>query len=132
MTSEPTDDEFFNALNSPSQDSNKSFTAYNPVDNNFEGWPHGTFEVVPTSTAEEVKDSFHENSGVTFDEHNAALHDDNEDDALAKAIAEQDLPPGVSAVEQQEIMMRLLTQQLRRGEDAGGDVSPELEQRLRE
>ena len=121
MTSEPTDDEFFNALNSPSQDSNKSFTAYNPVDDNFEGWPHGTFEVVPTSTAEEVKDS-----------QNAALHDDNEDDALAKAIAEQDLPPGVSAVEQQEIMMRLLTQQLRRGEDAGGDVSPELEQRLRE
>jgi hypothetical protein len=29
-------------------------------------------------------------------------------------------------------MMRLLTQQLRRGEDARGEISPELEQRLRE
>jgi len=58
-----------------------------------------------------------------------------DDDALAQAIAEQDLPPGVSAVEQQEVMMRLLTQQLRRG---GGnwanedDLSPALEQRLRD
>ena len=56
----------------------------------------------------------------------------SEDDALARSIAEQDLPPGVTAVEQQEIMMRLLTQQLRRGEDFEEGVSPLLEQRLRE
>jgi membrane associated rhomboid family serine protease len=55
------------------------------------------------------------------------------DDALAQAIAEQDLPPGVSAVEQQEIMMRLLTQQLRRGDWANDEtLSPALEQRLRD
>lgn len=59
-----------------------------------------------------------------------------DDDALARAVAEQDLPPGVSAIEQQEIMMRLLTQQLRRG--GGGDwsndetLSPALEQRMRD
>jgi len=58
----------------------------------------------------------------------------DDDDALAKAIAEQGLPPGVSAVEQQEIMMRLLTQQLRRGGDWANDetLSPALEQRLRD
>lgn len=61
-----------------------------------------------------------------------------DDDALAQAIAEQDLPPGVSAAEQQEVMMRLLTQQIRRGgldrgEDGGGaELSPALEQRLRD
>ena len=66
-----------------------------------------------------------------------------DDDALAQAIAEQDLPPGVSAAEQQEIMMRLLTQQLRRGDwgtndDGNGEngntteLSPALEQRLRD
>lgn len=63
-----------------------------------------------------------------------------EDDiALAAAIATQDLPPGVSAHEQQEIMMRLLTQQLRRrGDwDVDGDghvegLSPALEARLRD
>jgi len=56
-----------------------------------------------------------------------------DDDALAQAIAEQDLPPGVSALEQQEIMMRLLTQQLRRGDCANeSDLSPALEQRLRD
>lgn len=66
-----------------------------------------------------------------------------DDDALAQAIAEQDLPPGVSAAEQQEIMMRLLTQQLRRGDwgtsdDENGEngntteLSPALEQRLRD
>lgn len=65
-----------------------------------------------------------------------------DDDALAQAIAEQDLPPGVSAVEQQEVMMRLLTQQLRRGGLRGGahtnwanndeELSPALERRLRD
>ncbi|KAL7469309.1 hypothetical protein ACHAXS_009575 [Conticribra weissflogii] len=56
-----------------------------------------------------------------------------DDDALAQAIAEQDLPPGVSALEQQEIMMRLLTQQLRRGDWANeSELSPALEQRLRD
>jgi len=56
-----------------------------------------------------------------------------DDDALAQAIAEQDLPPGVSAVEQQEVMMRLLTQQLRRGDWANDEnLSPSLEQRLRD
>lgn len=57
----------------------------------------------------------------------------DDDDALAQAIAEQDLPPGVSAVEQQEVMMRLLTQQLRRGDWANDEtLSPALEQRLRD
>ena len=56
-----------------------------------------------------------------------------DDDALAQAIAEQELPPGVSAVEQQEVMMRLLTQQLRRGDWSNDDnLSPALEQRLRD
>ena len=55
-----------------------------------------------------------------------------DDDMLAQAIAEQDLPPGVNAVEQQEIMMRLLTQQLRRGDWDDSDISPALEQRLRD
>jgi len=55
-----------------------------------------------------------------------------DDDVLAQAIAEQDLPPGVNAVEQQEIMMRLLTQQLRRGDWDDSDISPALEQRLRD
>ena len=55
-----------------------------------------------------------------------------DDDMLAQAIAEQDLPPGVNAVEQQEIMMRLLTQQLRRGDWDASDISPALEQRLRD
>jgi membrane associated rhomboid family serine protease len=59
--------------------------------------------------------------------------DDGDDDALAQAIAEQDLPPGVSAVEHQEMMMRLLTQQLRRGDWANDEtLSPALEQRLRD
>ena len=58
---------------------------------------------------------------------------DLDDDALAQAIAEQDLPPGVSVAEQQEIMMRLLTQQLRRGDWANeSELSPGLEQRLRD
>jgi len=57
----------------------------------------------------------------------------DDDDALAQAIAEQDLPPGVSAVEQQEMMMRLLTQQLRRGDWSNDEtLSPALEQRLRD
>ena len=62
------------------------------------------------------------------------MNDSLDDDALAQAIAEQDLPPGVSAVEQQEVMMRLLTQQLRRGRDWANDenISPALEQRLRD
>ncbi len=65
-----------------------------------------------------------------------------DDDALARAVAEQDLPPGVSAIEQQEIMMRLLTQQIRRGVASGGGggdgsnndepLSPALEQRMRD
>ncbi|KAL9179853.1 hypothetical protein ACHAXT_007823 [Thalassiosira profunda] len=56
-----------------------------------------------------------------------------DDDALAQAIAEQDLPPGVSAAEQQEVMMRLLTQQLRRGDWSNEEeLSPALEQRLRD
>jgi hypothetical protein len=64
------------------------------------------------------------------------------DDALARAIAEQDLPPGVSVAEQQEVMMRLLTQRIRRGDrddddgHGGGGVgeklSPALEARLRD
>lgn len=73
-----------------------------------------------------------------------ALEEEN-DDALARAIAEQGLPPGVSALEQQEIMMRLLTQRIRTGPAAavnggggcdgvGGEVglSPALEARLRD
>eukprot|EP00574_Skeletonema_japonicum_P009915 CAMPEP_0201718010 /NCGR_PEP_ID=MMETSP0593-20130828/3609_1 /ASSEMBLY_ACC=CAM_ASM_000672 /TAXON_ID=267983 /ORGANISM="Skeletonema japonicum, Strain CCMP2506" /LENGTH=560 /DNA_ID=CAMNT_0048208189 /DNA_START=251 /DNA_END=1930 /DNA_ORIENTATION=+ len=57
----------------------------------------------------------------------------DDDNALAQAIAEQGLPPGVSAVEQQEVMMRLLTQQLRRGDWANDEtLSPALEQRLRD
>ena len=69
---------------------------------------------------------------ATHQETQAALDDDADDDALARAIAEQDVPPGVSAAEQQEVMMRLLTQQLRRGDwdGAGEELSPALEQRL--
>ena len=62
-----------------------------------------------------------------------------DDDALARAIAEQDLPPGVSVAEQQEVMMRLLTQRIRRGDQSGGgsgggggELSPALEARLRD
>ena len=47
-------------------------------------------------------------------------NDDNDDTALARAIAEQELPPGVSIAEQQEIMMRLLTQRIRCGPTSGG------------
>jgi hypothetical protein len=65
---------------------------------------------------------------------------EEDDDALARAIAEQDLPPGVSVAEQQEVMMRLLTQRIRRGDHrsgAGGEgggepLSPALEARLRD
>ena len=46
-------------------------------------------------------------------------NDDNDDTALARAIAEQELPPGVSVAEQQEIMMRLLTQRIRCGPTSG-------------
>ena len=47
------------------------------------------------------------------------VYDDNDDTELARAIAEQELPPGVSVAEQQEIMMRLLTQRIRCGPTSG-------------
>ena len=134
---------------------NESFTVYNPVDDSFEGWPTGVVEDMPrsdaTSNADKSKDIFHDNSQYIQDVRVGTLRatdnlpgnrhvdmdvsdtiNESPDDVLARQIAEQDLPPGVSAVEQQEIMMRLLTQQLRRGDDADAVVSPELEQRLRE
>lgn len=59
--------------------------------------------------------------------------EDEDNEKLAQAIAAQELPPGVSAVEQQEIMMRLLTQQLRKGDWSSEDeLSPALGQRLRD
>ena len=59
--------------------------------------------------------------------------EDEDNEQLAQAIAAQELPPGVSAVEQQEIMMRLLTQQLRKGDWSSEDeLSPALGQRLRD
>jgi hypothetical protein len=127
LNNEPTDEEFFHAIKSPEPPKegtpNESFTVYNPVEDSFEGWPHGTYE----------DDSFHDNSNSPGSpSRNIVTTDESPDDELARQIAEQDLPPGVSAIEQQEIMMRLLTQQLRRGEDARGEISPELEQRLRE
>jgi len=133
FNNEPTDEEFFNAVSSTRHGTNDSFQVYNPVDDSFEEWPSGQIENVPQS------DSFnddgrgggelphsHNNDYIRSDKNSA------EDDALARSIAEQDLPPGVTAVEQQEIMMRLLTQQLRRGEDFEEGVSPQLEQRLRD
>ncbi|KAL7502917.1 hypothetical protein ACHAXN_000788 [Cyclotella atomus] len=147
---EPTDEEFFNAMNSPSRSKsssnngtgNESFTVYNPVEDSFDGWPHGTYEDagMPLGSGNEaLQESFQEDSKLHTDNNGPASpsrshtnRNDTEDDALARAIAEQDLPPGVSAVEQQEIMMRLLTHQLRRGDESGEGVSPELEQRLRD
>ena len=163
FNNEPTDEEFFSALQSEQRSrqsssnagTGESFTVYNPVDDSFEGWPTGIVEDLPRSDSmsnvEENKDTFNDNSQLIPDGRDGTLavpnsplrneHADTDvsdtinespDDALARQIAEQDLPPGVSAVEQQEIMMRLLTQQLRRGDDAEREVSPELEQRLRE
>jgi hypothetical protein len=145
---EPTDEEFFNAMNSATRSksssnngTNESFTVYNPVEDSFEGWPHGTFEDANTPLGADndaAEETFHENSELHTDNNVGPVSPSRsnvnnvQDDALARAIAEQDLPPGVSAVEQQEIMMRLLTQQLRRGDESGEGVSPELEQRLRE
>ena len=150
FNNEPTDEEFFNAVSSTRQGANDSFQVYNPVDDSFEEWPSGQIENGPQT------DSFHDdnradgelphsyNNGYNDNRGDGELpHSHNngyiksdktssEDDALARSIAEQDLPPGVTAVEQQEIMMRLLTQQLRRGEDFEEGVSPQLEQRLRE
>lgn len=133
FNNEPTDEEFFNAVSSTRQGANDSFQVYNPVDDSFEEWPSGQIENGPQT------DSFHDdNRGggeLPHSHNNGYIKSDktsSEDDALARSIAEQDLPPGVTAVEQQEIMMRLLTQQLRRGEDFEEGVSPLLEQRLRE
>lgn len=142
FNNEPTDEEFFNAMNSnKGVTGNESFTVYNPVEDSFGGWPHGIVEdALPETNA--GQDSFNENNRGLHTESvddsppsspvRTANNGKDEDDALARAIAEQELPPGVSAVEQQEIMMRLLTQQLRRGDDTGEAISPELEQRLRE
>ena len=147
---------------------------YNPVDENFEGWPSGreqnaansdTFDeddinVLPNDSNSEnnnIDDGFDMNDPevIAAQEQQLSQYEANnnnanggvdtsmDDDALAQAIAEQDLPPGVSAAEQQEIMMRLLTQQLRRGDwgttdDENGEngntteLSPALEQRLRD
>lgn len=148
FNNEPSDDEFFKAMSCPPRSKssngggtgNESFTVYNPVEDSFEGWPHGTFE--DALSANEGGDSFRDNNrgshidsagdGPSSPARSDHVDNENEDDELARAIAEQNLPPGVSAVEQQEIMMRLLTQQLRRGDESGEGVSPELEQRLRE
>jgi hypothetical protein len=136
---------------------NSAFRVYNPVDDSFEGWPaESSFENHPSTADSGELDSFRENSSSSHDAvavstgnrrrgnegHNRSLSssrntpsESQDDTALARAIAEQDLPPGVSAIEQQEVMMRLLTQQLRRGDWSTGEegsLSPELEQRLRE
>ena len=159
------DDDFFNALDTPKSQPDKpqttltpprnEFRVYNPVDGNYEEWPQdaqeSSFEQIlgkdtperkgsnPSQFFEHIlgrdgadSDSFRENSDFGNSTPNNASEED--DTALARAIAEQDLPPGVSASEQQEVMMRLLTQQLRRGDwsEEEGGLPPELEQRLRE
>lgn len=164
----------------PSQEKGGAFNGmavYNPVDENFEGWPSGRQEQNAANTDTFDEDDIHvlpndstlENNNIdngfdindpeviasqekqlsqyeTYNKNNDAkggVDTSINDDALAQAIAEQDLPPGVTAAEQQEIMMRLLTQQLRRGDwgttdDENGEngntteLSPALEQRLRD
>ncbi|KAL3799010.1 hypothetical protein HJC23_005149 [Cyclotella cryptica] len=136
---------------------NSGFRVYNPVEDSFEGWPaEPSFENDSNAAESNELDSFRENYSSSHvaaavstdnrlrdnDGHDRSLSsarntpgETQDDTALARAIAEQDLPPGVSAIEQQEVMMRLLTQQLRRGDWSTGDegsLPPELEQRLRE
>ena len=129
------------------------FQVYNPVDETYDSWGengksggniHGdstpdTEQSIDLNDPELIASQREQLAALeaskrdSVDDVDKKSEMDDDDDALAQAIAEQDLPPGVSAVEQQEIMMRLLTQQLRRGDWANDeDLSPALEQRLRD
>lgn len=128
------------------QNKSVELAVYNPVDERFASWPDNGDEPVaqkdsngddinPFLDDDEIDIQLVDSQREQLSNNTASKMIDTsmDDDALAQAIAEQDLPPGVSAVEQQEVMMRLLTQQLRRGDWANDeDLSPALEQRLRD